>query len=245
MQLDKNHKVLDFYEKPKRKRFSIDLLSEAKYSARWGSTSLREETPSSALLQEKGNDFGQHLLPIQVKRDNTYAYVYDGYWVDIGTIGSFYTANMALLDRKNCIDMYDESNPIFARPHHLPSPLIRDTIVHDSLISQGAIIDAKEITHSVIGVRSRIKKGTVIRDSIVMGNHFYEPPTHQVLPSDLSIGENCLIERAIIDEHCHIGNNVKLTNVKKHKTLDADGVYIRDGIIIVTSGTTIPDGYEL
>ncbi len=244
MQIDKNQKVLDFYEKPKERAVLDRFALEGKYLGSMGIYVFARKT-LIALLQEKGNDFGQHLLPIQVKRDNTYAYIYDGYWVDIGTIGSFYTANMALLNRKDCIDMYDEAHPIFTRPHNLPSPLIRDTIVRDSLISQGSIIDAKEITHSVIGVRSRIKKGTVIRDSIVMGNHFYEPPAHQVLPSDLSIGENCLIEKAIVDEHCHIGNNVQLINRDKRKTLDGDGVYIRDGIIIVTSGTTLPDGYVI
>ena len=244
MQIDKNQKVLDFYEKPKERAVLDRFVTQDKYIGSMGIYVFARKT-LIALLQEKGNDFGKHLLPIQVKRDNTYAYVYDGYWVDIGTIGSFYTANMALLDRKNCIDMYDEARPIFTRPHQLPSPFVRDTIVRDSLISQGSIIEAKEIMHSIIGVRSRIKKGTVIRDSIIMGNHFYEPPPHQTLPSDLSIGENCLIEKTIIDEHCHIGDNVQLINRDKRKTLDGDGVYIRDGIIIVTSGTTLPDGYVI
>lgn len=244
MQLGKDQKVVDFYEKPKDKTDLDRFVQKGNYVGSMGIYVFKREV-LIALLQEKGNDFGKNLLPIQVKKGNTYAYVYEGYWVDIGTIGSFYNANMALLDRTNCINMYDEAHPIFTRPQNLPSPLIRDTIIHNSLISQGALIDAKEISHSVIGVRSRIKKGTVIRDSIVMGNHFYEPPAYQTLPSDLSIGENCLIEKAIIDEHCHIGNNVQLINREKRKTLDADGVYIRDGIIIVTSGANLPDGYAI
>ncbi len=199
------------------------------------------------LMEEDGADFGHHLIPLQVKKGKSYAFVYDGYWVDIGTIASFYEANMALLDQKNCLDTYDEAKAIFSCPHNLPSPIFHSAVIRNSLISQGAIIEGCEISKSVIGIRSRIKKGTVIRDSIVMGNHFYQPPLHQTppLPQELSIGENCLIQKAIIDEHVFIGNNVRLLNEKKVSKWDGDGVYIRDGIIIVSSGTALPDHFTI
>ena len=109
------------------------------------------------------------------------------------------------------------------------------------------VIEAKEITNCIIGLRAYIKKGTIIRDSIVMGSHFYFAPTHQShhMPENFGIGENCLIEKAIIDEHVLIGNNVKLTNQKNLATLDGEGIFIRDGIIVVTAGTTIPDNFVL
>jgi glucose-1-phosphate adenylyltransferase len=199
------------------------------------------------LMKEQGDDFGKDLIPIQGKKGKTSAYVYKGYWEDIGTIDSYYHANLALTCRKNCLNTYDEHNPIFTHPHNLPSPLINDTLINHSIISQGAVIDAKEITNSVVGIRIKIKKGTIVRDSILLGSLYNEPhltPTY-LGKDDFSIGENCRIEKAILDEHTSIGNNVQLINKNKVQKWDGDGIFIRDGIIIVTSGTKIPDGYIL
>jgi len=200
-----------------------------------------------ALLQEEGDDFGKDLIPKQVKKGKTSAYVYQGYWEDIGTIDSYYHANLALTSRHNCLNIYDESNPIFTHPHNLPSPLFKDTVINNSIISQGAVVEAKEISGSVIGIRIKIKKGTVIRDSILLGSLYNEPQLDpcSLGKDDSSIGENCIIEKAILDEHTSIGNGVQLINKKKLTHYDGDGIFIRDGIIIVTSGTKIPDGFIL
>jgi glucose-1-phosphate adenylyltransferase len=199
------------------------------------------------LLKEEGDDFGKDLIPIQFKKGKTSAYVYKGYWEDIGTIASYYNANLALTIQKHCLDTYDEHNPIFTHPHNLPSPLIKDTIVNHSIISQGSVVEAKEITKSVIGVRIKINKGSVIRNSIVLGTLFNEPYLHQssAVHGEFSIGENCQIEKTILDEHTSIGNNVKLINQNNLQKFDGDGIFIRDGIIIVTSGTKIPSGFVL
>lgn len=199
------------------------------------------------LLKEQGDDFGKNLIPKQLKKGKTSTYVYKGYWEDIGTVASFFQANLALINQSHCLDTYDKHNPIFTHQFQLPSPLIKDTFVHRTIISQGAIIEAKEVVNSILGVRVIVKKGTVIRNAIVLGNLFYEPPPlrEEHLPEEFTIGENCLIENAIIDEHSYIGNNVQLTNVNKLQTFDGNGIFIRDGIIIVTSGTKIPDGFVL
>ena len=199
------------------------------------------------LLKQQGDDFGKDLIPLQVKKGKTAAFVYDGYWEDIGTVSSYYKANLALTQRKNCLDTYDDISPIFTRAHNLPSPLIINTLIKNTIISPGSIIEADEISGSVIGIRSEIKKGTVIKDSILLGNHFYAPPLHQSppLPKSFSIGENCVIEKAIIDENSSLGNDVHLINKNRLQKYDSDGVYIRDGIIIVTSGTSLPDGFVL
>lgn len=199
------------------------------------------------LLNEQGDDFGKDLIPIQIKKGKTYSYVYKGYWEDIGTIGSYYEANLALTYRKNCLDMYDQKNPIFTHPHNLPSPLFNGGTVDHSIISQGALIEAKEISHSVIGVRTHIKKGTAIRHSIVLGTLFNEPflfhnPPH---PHAGTIGENCHIEKTIIDEYASIGNHVQLINKNQLQEYNGDGIFIRDGIIIVASGKHVPDGFVL
>ncbi len=247
MRIDDGHKVLEFLEKPTSKE-ALDKFrqKDRKVMASMGIYVFKREALIS-LIQEQGDDFGKHLIPIQVARGNTFSYTYHGYWVDIGTVASFYEANMALLDQKKCLDTYDEANPIYTRPQNLPSPIIKDTLIKDSMIGQGSIIEAKEVNHSVVGIRTHIKKGTSISNTVIMGNHFYRPPLHQhpPLPAEFSIGENCIIEKTIIDEHTKIGNHVRLINKDKLHKFDGDGVYIRDGIIIVTTGSELPDGFSL
>ncbi len=201
----------------------------------------------STAFEPVGDDFGKHLIPLQIKRGKAFGYVFDGYWEDIGTISSYYQANLALITQKKCLNTYDETSPIYTAPHLLPSPVIRDAHIQNSLIAQGAILEGKEIINSIIGVRSHVKKNSVIRNSILVGHKFYKPPAHlsPPLPQEFTIGEGCLIEKAIIDEHSCIGNGVQLINKNQVQKLDGDGIYIRDGIIIVTSGTRLPDGFTL
>ena len=247
LQVDNTHHIADFYEKPKE-RAILDrfALPQKKYLASMGIYVFKRDALIS-LMKEEGLDFGQHLIPKQVKRGKSFAYTYDGYWVDIGTIASFFEANLALLSQKACLNTYDETNPIFTSSQNIPSPMIKNATIHHAIITQGSIIDGAEISNSVIGFRAQIKKGTKIENSIIMGNHFYKPPLHQhpPLPDEFTIGENCLIQNAIIDEHCKIGKGVKLINSKKLQNYDGDGVFIRDGIIIVSTGTALPDGFTL
>jgi glucose-1-phosphate adenylyltransferase len=208
---------------------------------------FKREALISLLRQDERQDFGYHLIDTAVKKGKTYSHIYCGYWEDIGTVASYYEANLMLTKASKGLDTYDEKNPIYSRPTYLPGPRIRCTKVTDSIICEGSIIEAEEISHSVIGLRSHIKRGTIIRDTVMMGNHFYMPPSQdgKPLPHDFWIGEDCLIERAIIDEHVKIGNRVKLINEKKLETYESDGIFIRDGIIIVTAGTQIPDHFIL
>jgi len=259
MKIDEHYFIKDFYEKPTDPKVLKDfevphsLIEKEHYNHSsdekhyLGSMGIYVFKRSAliSLLKEEGDDFGRHLIPIQVKRGKTFAFLFKSYWEDIGTVSSFYQANLALTTHQNCLDVYDECRPIFTFPHHLPSPVIKNTVVRDSLISQGSIIEAKEITHSVVGIRSHIKKGTVVRDSVILGNHFFNPPLHQSppLPEQFTIGENCVIQKAIIDEHTYIGNNVQLINKANLQNYDGNGIYVRDGIIVVTTGTQLPDHF--
>lgn len=260
LSINAKNEILEFVEKPSDpnvlKRFALEQGSlknhplknhqAQHYLGSMGIYVFKREALFS-LLKNPGDDFGKDLIPLKVKEGKASAYVYTGYWEDIGTVASYFKANLALTSRKNCLNTYDEKNPIFTHPENLPSPLIRETVIKDTLISQGALIEGKEITNSIIGFRVHVKKGTIIRNSIVMGNHFYTAPLHQSppMPQDFFIGENCTIENAIIDEHTQIGNNVQLTNKNRLQKYDGDGVFIRDGIIIVSSGTILPDNFVL
>jgi glucose-1-phosphate adenylyltransferase len=258
LKIDADNKIIDFAEKPKGGLEKYQLSSQfydkwqlkpSKDSTYLGSMGIyvfKREALVSLLQSDPGNDFGYHLITNAVKTHNTYAFVYCGYWEDIGTIASYYEANLILAHSTQGLDIYDEKNPIYTRPTFLPGPRIKKTKITQSVICEGCIIEADEITGSVIGLRSHIKKGSIIRDTVMLGNHFYMPPSQDGKASsqDFWIGENCLIEKAIIDEHVQIGNNVKLINKAAHENFEGEGIFVRDGIIIVTAGTKIPDHFE-
>jgi glucose-1-phosphate adenylyltransferase len=261
IRIDSESRVVDFHEKPtdpeilRRFALSDSFFREIKieppkdefYLGSMGIYVFKREALVNLLQLDQRQDFGFHLIDTAVKKKKTSAFIYHGYWEDIGTVASYYEANLVLTRSGKGLNTYDEKNPIYTRPSFLPGPKIVCTKIVKSIVCEGSIIEAEEIHNSVIGLRSHIKRGTIIRDTVMMGNHFYMPPTHEGKPvaHDFGIGENCLIERAIIDEHVQIGNRVKLVNKKQLAEFDGDGIFIREGIIIVPAGSRIPDGFEL
>ena len=261
LKIDSSEKIIDFHEKPESQeilhRFALNqefyekreykIFSNPSFLGSMGIYIFKREALISLLNEDPREDFGKHILHTAVRKRNVFAFIYDGYWEDIGTVNSYYEANLMLTQSNLGLNTYDETNPIYTRPTYLPGPKIRQTQITHSIICEGCIIEAEEINHSVIGLRSHIKEGTIIRDSVLMGNHFYMPPLHNEapLPHDFWIGKNCLIEKAIIDEHVQIGNHVRLVNQEKKKHYDGDGIFIREGIIIVTAGTRLPDHFTL
>lgn len=237
--------VLEFFEKPSDpitlKRFCQPSLN-SKYLGSMG-IYLCKKAALLDLLQEEGDDFGRHLIPLQVKKGRTYCYQHNGYWEDIGTVLSYYRANLALATQKNHLD----TKPIFTTGQQLPSSLIKNSKMTDSIIAPGSISEASQITNSVIGMRIKIGFGSIIENSILVGNLSATAPSNS-MPKCCSIGKNCMLKKVIVDEHTTIGNNVTLTNqsaILNLDTLKDRGIYIRDGIIIVTSGTKVPDGFIL
>lgn len=261
LQIDDNNFIQAFKEKP-QERAELDTMrlskqqmqrleidppsSKLNYLGSMGIYLFKRKALIDLLLKDPRDDFGKHLIPTQVAEGNTAAYIYKGYWEDIGTIESFYKANMALTERHPLFDCYNEERKIFTSHANLPGAKIFNSTVNSSIICEGAFVDAKEISHSIIGPRSHIQKGCIIRDSYLMGNDFYTPQIASPrLPKKLQIGENTIISKAIIDKHVFIGNDVQLINKNQLNHYDDDNVYIRDGIIVVPRGATIPDGFTL
>jgi glucose-1-phosphate adenylyltransferase len=257
LKIDPNAFVTDFIEKPKdpslltsfeipEKLKETYKISKEKYLGSMGIYIFKREALQQLLLEDHRDDFGKHLIPTEMKKGKTAAFFYDGYWEDIGTVESYYKANLALTDPNfKGLRMYDEQNPIYTQSNHLPGAQIFSTLVDHSILCEGSVIEAKEIINSIIGLRSCIKKGTTVHDSIIMGNNFYLSPAHQsyYLPEKFEIGENCLIKKTIIDEHVYIGKNVQLINKDNLQNYDGKGIYVRDGITIVTAGTRIPNNF--
>lgn len=258
-------RIFDFFEKPQEEkdleRFYTDdyTLKHLGYEGHQGKHYLgsmgiylfKRQVLFDLLQEDFRDDFGKHLIETQMKKENVHAYLYDGYWEDIGTIESYYHANLALTrveeDRKKGLQCYDERNLIMTKRYNLPGAKISNCNVDHAIICEGSILEAKEVVNSIIGVRSIIQAGTVIRNSIIIGNEYYErPPLVSGDPAFRpGIGKNCRIEKAIIDENASIGDNVQLVNRHGHIDFDsADGlVAVRDGIIVIPRGTRIPDNY--
>jgi glucose-1-phosphate adenylyltransferase len=194
-------------------------------------------------------DFGKEVIPAAIRSGPVQAFMFDGYWEDIGAIGAFYRANLDLTSKIPKFNLFDAEAPVFTRARYLPPSKIEETEINDSIVSDGCIINGAKITNSVIGLRSRISKGVQMEASFMMGADFYQSiedmrRDHGKNLPRVGIGEGAVIKRAIIDKNARIGNNARLLN--EAGTTAADGpngsYYIRDGIIIVPKNAVVPDG---
>lgn len=236
LKVDDQQRIVDFYEKPQDpdilKRLALDGPSKEPHYLGSMGIYIFKRAALISILQEEGHDFGKHLIPLQLKKGKAYSFAFHGYWEDIGTIGSYYHANMALTKREHGLNIYNEKYPIYCEPLFLPGAYVANTKVEHSILGQGSQIYAEEVMDSIVGLNAVIGKGSKIHKSIILGNQ-----------NASTIGENCLIEKTIIDENVKIGNRVKLTNKNSHESYDGDGIFVRDGVIIVMSGMNIPDGF--
>ena len=195
-------------------------------------------------------DFGKEIIPQAVGHRKILSYQYEGYWTDIGNIDSFFEANIGLTADLPEFNLFDNENKIFTRPRLLPPSKFYKTTVEKSLISEGCIINAKEISRSVIGIRSRIGEGSVIQNSYVMGNDFYQnivDMNEDVANGKqlMGIGENCFISNAIVDKNCRIGNDVYINGGNHLENFTNELYSIKDGIVVIKKGVTIPDNYTI
>lgn len=256
LKIDSNQFITSFCEKPQtaselsKMRLSKQQMFESASGhnllGSMGIYLFKRQALIDLLLNDSGQDFGKHLIPTQVAKGNAAAYIFNGYWEDIGTIESFYKANMALTGRQPLFNCYDEEKRIFTCPANLPGAKIFNTQINSSIICEGTFIEADEVNHSILGPRVIVRKGSIIHDSYLIGNDFYPSPrTSSRLPVTFQIGENCIIRKAIIDKHVCVGNGVQLINKNKLAHLDKDNIYIRDGIIVVPRGASLPDGFIL
>ena len=261
LQVDENGIINNFHEKPDNlqlldelrspenllSKIGVSPASGRDYLGSMGIYLFKRNILADLLKRDSREDFGQHLIPSQVKSGRVAAYLYEGYWEDIGTIESFYEANMALTAPQPLFNFHNERYPIFTNRYDLPPAKFSNTHIKRTILCEGAVVEAEEITHSIVGTRSVIDKGVIIRDSYLMGNDYYTSPVrdHHRLPNTPHIGENSVISRAIIDKNVHIGKGVELINKKHVRHYDGHDVFIRDGIIIVPRGATIADGFNL
>jgi glucose-1-phosphate adenylyltransferase len=193
------------------------------------------------LQNEKGHDFGRELIPRAIERHRVRPYLFDGYWADVGTIESFYDANVSLGTPTAPFRYWDPQRPIYTHLGHLPGSRLFDCRVRDSIVSDGCDLHRCAVEQSVIGLRTRIGDGSHIGESVILGADFYEdePPAEK---PRLGIGRDVVLRRTIVDKNARIGDGVRLVNEKGLDHADGDGYVIRSGIIVVPKGGVIAPG---
>jgi len=199
------------------------------------------------LLDNPLSDFGKHIIPHAINTHPVYSYVFQGYWEDIGTIRSFFEANLDLVSELPRFNFFDMSAPIFSRPRYLPGSKINGAQIDHALVTDGCIINGAKISNSIIGLRTFVGAGTELNRVIVLGSDYYESE-ESVLKNEgegkprVGIGANCKISNTIIDKNARIGNNVTISPAGKPDKLDHELCFIRDGIVVIPKNAIIPHG---
>jgi len=189
-------------------------------------------------------DFGKHIIPNSIKDRHVSAFIFKGYWEDIGTIRAFYEANLDLTDLVPEYSFFDSEAAIYTHPRFLPGSKINGAALRQAIISDGCIISDAHLERCVVGIRSIIQSGATIRNSIVMGADYFEQDRHGDLARPpIGIGRNCVIDRAIIDKNARIADGAVITPEGKPENLDADNYFIRDGIVVIPKNAVIPAGF--
>ena len=250
--------ITSFVEKPKKeilKDWTSDTGTEMKaqgrnYLASMGIYVFNKEILHQFLneIHPNATDFGKEIIPDSIANYKVLSYQYDGYWTDIGNIYSFFEANIALTQDVPLFNLFDSAQKVYTRARMLPPAKVSGTIINKAILAEGCIIHAKEVTSSVVGIRARVGKETVIKHTYIMGCDYYEnidqieQKNKKGIPI-LGIGERCIIEDAIIDKNCSIGNDVTIKGGAHLEKLDHPLYTIKDGIVVVKKGAVIPNGY--
>ena len=248
LKIDSAGRIIHFHEKPHADDLP-GLQSELPgggvgYLASMGVYIFRRGALETTLAYDASLDFGKHIIPSSIVDLRVQSHIFHGYWEDVGTIRSYYEANLGLCQPVPRFDFYDVSMPIHTHARALAATKIEGARMTNALVSEGSIIVDAEIERSLIGIRSRIGRNCVIKNSLVLGADFYEKTTPDPASGKpaIGIGDNSVIENAIIDKNARVGAGVRLTNEAKAENADGPCWHIRDGIIIVPKDTIVPDG---
>ena len=250
--------ITSFIEKPSKEvlpewvsETGITMQSQGRdYLASMGIYVFKKEILYKLLneIHPTATDFGKEIIPDSIANYKVLSYQYDGYWTDIGNIYSFFEANIALTDEIPPFNLFDSAQTVYTRARMLPPAKISGTVFDKAIVAEGSIIHAASITKSVIGIRSRIGKGTVINNSYIMGCDYYET-MEQINTKNskgepiLGIGERCVIQDAIVDKNCSIGNDVQIKGGAHLEKTDHPLYTIKDGIVVIKKGAVIPNGF--
>jgi glucose-1-phosphate adenylyltransferase len=244
-------RIVAFQEKP-REAESIEQLASRHgdarpYLASMGVYVFKMEVLNRLLIECDGDDFGRHIIPAAIDTVRVYAFPFEGYWEDIGTISAFYEANLALTRPNPSLDLYDPDHSLYARSHNMPPSRIDGCRLQRVVLADGCRLYNADIEECVIGLRSVVRPGARLRRVVMMGADFYETEGQRAENQRLGrphvgIGEDTHIERAIIDQNARIGRGVTIRSHEGEEDQDRESHAIRDGIVVISKHAVIPDG---
>ncbi|MBI1874865.1 MAG: glucose-1-phosphate adenylyltransferase [Acidobacteria bacterium] len=251
---DREGRLLAFEEKPNAARLA-EMGSSVPPGSTFATTSAAKPFLASmgiyffsrnvlleALEREPGVDFGHQIIPAALVSHKVTPFVFGDYWADVGTIASFYEANISLTQRGAPFKFYDPQRPFFTHPRFLPGSVCNDCAIDQAVISGGCYLDRCTIRQSIVGIRTNIQTGSVVTRSVLLGADFFESePAADGVPR-LGVGRNAVLDRVIVDKNARIGDGVRLLNEQHVDEADGDGFYIRNGIIVVPKGGVVKTG---
>ncbi len=256
MSIDGDGRIVRFVEKPKDEKTLDELTPDAETMRRagfdapaghllasMGIYTFRRDVLNQLLVGTKAADFGKDVIPGAIHERRVFAFAYDGYWRDIGTIPSFHEANLDLTRPLPPLNLYSPKFPIYTHPRFLPGTKINRCQVEQSILCEGSIISESRIAHSIVGIRAVVGAGSSIENTVLMGARYYESQAATAdHPVPLGVGEGCEIKNAIVDLNARIGAGSRLVNEKGAQELDGHEWCIRGGVIVVSRDAVIPPG---
>ncbi len=257
LKVDESGNIVKFVEKPKTKEALDDMMTDTTIFGLSQEEAARRPFLASMgiyifdpkILTELLNadpsrtDFGKEIIPQAIATHRMSAYCFDGYWADIGTIKAFYEANLDLVAPIPKFNLFDPGHPIYSNTRFLPGAKMNRASVEAALLCDGTIVEGATVRDSILGTRTRVRHGSVIEESLVMGADYYQ---HGDDPGPkIGINEGAYLKRCIIDKNASIGRYVQMVNRQGHNTYDdPEGrFYVRDGIIIVVKDAVVPEGF--
>jgi glucose-1-phosphate adenylyltransferase len=245
LQTDQHCRISRFVEKPAADQLealrSPGMPDETPFLASMGIYIFATDILLKILEKNPSDDFGKHIIPAAIDDFKICAYRFDGYWRDIGTIESFFKANLELVRLHPPFPMFLEEAPIYTRARSLPASRLKDCRLSQTLLADGCYIAESRINNTVVGIRTIIRQGADITNCVIMGADYFEQTPLDGLPP-IGVGRNCIIKNAIIDKNARICDNVKIINQDNHTEFDCSQYTIREGIVVIPKNSVIPEG---
>jgi glucose-1-phosphate adenylyltransferase len=257
---DRTGRIIAFEEKPQGDRLAAIGRSipagatfaahapEKPFVASMGIYVFSRDVLLDILERDSAKDFGREVIPAALDRYHVHSHLHRGYWADVGTVGSFYEANIQLTRRGAPFTFYDPHRPVYTHPRFLPGSRVSDSTLRDVIIAEGCYVEQCTVEESVIGIRTSIQPGATIRRSVLLGADYYEADDDAPARSDgprLGIGRDVVLDRVIVDKNARIGDGARLLNERGVQEADGDGYYIRDGVIVVPKDGVIKAGMTI
>ncbi len=248
---DEDCRIVRFAEKPKDPALLAEMVTRddpaMPYLGSMGIYMFKTQALIDVLEQNAFDDFGAQVIPHALSKSNVFGYDFEGYWVDIGTIRSFYETNLALTDPNPRFNLYDPDKPMFSHSRFLPGSIITNCILEHVLLCDGSFLNRSEIRHSIVGVRSRIHSGAVILDTVLMGSDYYDQGCQNEEDDDspmpcIGIGRDCFIQGAIVDKNARIGRNVTIKPFPRGTDLEGENWVVQDGIVVIPKNAVLLPG---